>query len=482
MNNQDKSKSRPDSDEGLVIKVSRDRMTATVDLDVSMLHEWSEQRVKGELDFQGIVSGVDTAKIKEIFSQKLFNQEVEVAKGIPPQEGKDGHVIYHLLPEGQQDMPSDAGEGRVDHKAVDRFVEVEKGTLLAEVVEPVEGMAGKDVHGNPVPCKTSRGAKLIGGRGTRLSKDGTKLYSDAQGVLGGTERKLTVIPAVVVDKNVDYETGNICSGMTVVVKGDVLSGFTVKAGGDINVSGLVEASTLESDGSIHIESGIQGDGRAVLKAEGSITAKFASEATLVAEDDICIPNGVMQCNVDSRTDVHVSGERGVIVGGVVRAAGNVFANVIGSEIGAETVIEVGPELKDWKETAKKLSEKCQYLELNLEKLQQVFAAVEKRLKAGHEISEEKLTRVEDGRRTHKVLDAKQKDLSGKRDVMQAKIEKETDRKRYIYARDIIWPGTKVRMLDARLNVKNPMPSTMVTVIGEEIASFDYRLQKMSRMK
>ena len=232
-------------EDGLEIKVANDKMRVSVDLDVRNIQKWSEERVVQELAQEGVLHGIDQEKIHQLFEQKLFNQMTEVAVGTLVEPGKDGYVKHHVNVSHARGKPKDMGDGRVDLKELGVYCVVAKDELLAELMPPTEGTAGKDVYGETLEVKPGKEAKLSGGKGTRLSEDGSHLYADCDGILAGTPEKLEVDPALIVQGDVSYETGNIDSNVSVAINGNVLSGFEVRSKEDICVTGVVEAATLD---------------------------------------------------------------------------------------------------------------------------------------------------------------------------------------------------------------------------------------------
>lgn len=461
-------------EDGLEIKIANDKMRATVDLDVRNIDKWSPKRVTQELAQAGVLFGVDQTKIAQLFEQKLFNQPLDVAVGIRPQDGQDGYIQYHVDISRVRGKPKDLGNGRVDLKDLGVFIVIAKDQLLAELIDPTEGQAGKDVFGTEMPAKAGKEVKLAGGKGTRLSEDGKKLYADLDGILEGDKNKLEVNPALVVKGDVSYETGNIDSNVAVVVNGNVLSGFTIRSTEDICVAGVVEAATIESDKSITINAGIQGDGRAVLKAKGAISANFANESTLIANEGIYLRGGLTHCIVDTNGVIECEGDRGVIVGGEVRAGVEVSATVIGSELGAKTVLEVGPDVQAMEQELRDIQQQRETLANNQAKLQQVLMVIQQARKAGKQLPARQLAMAQQALKAHADISKKAQEMAVVAKQMEERIVKERAIQRFVHAKQVIWPGLQVRILNQRMTVKHPIQACTLAVVDREIQTFAYR--------
>ncbi len=469
-------------EDGLEIKVSSDKMRVTIDLDVTNLDKWNEKRIVQELAQEGIISCVNKEKISEMFAQNLFNQPVEVAKGTRAEDGKDGYVKYHIDTSRSRGTPKEREDGTADLKDLAVFVLIGKDDLLAELVDPTDGTVGKDVYGETVPCKPGKPAKLSGGKGTRLSEDGKKLHSDTDGILEGTPEKLEINPALVTEGNVGYETGNIESTVAVVINGNVLSGFKVKSTQDICVNGVVEAAEIETEGNITISAGVQGDNKAVLKAGGVITANFANEATLIARQGVLTKGGITHCNVETAGIVEAEGDRGIIVGGHICSGVMIAAQAIGSELGAKTEIELGPDMIKMEQQGRELQEKQASLEANMAKLQQVLKVLQAARATGRKLPPHQIKMAQQAITAHAQVTQQLKDITEANKELQTQLETERATQRFIHAKQIIWPGTKIRILNAQTVVKQPIQTVTMTVVDREIQTYGYRAKEKKETK
>ncbi len=163
----------------------------------------------------------------------------------------------------------------------------------------------------------------------------------------------------------DYSTGNIVFDGTVIVEGSVRDRFRIKATGDIIVEDGVEKAYLQSEQNIMIQAGIRGKGRAQINAGGSIMVDFIEQAGIIAQENIIVSEMVMHSRLDSGEGVYVTGKRGLIAGGQIRAGREIYAKEIGSIGASETNLEVGIDPKFFRSIAKieeKISEQRQKLD------------------------------------------------------------------------------------------------------------------------
>jgi uncharacterized protein len=154
-------------------------------------------------------------------------------------------------------------------------------------------------------------------------------------------RELSVTKHYKVTDDISYKTGNIEFNGTVEIFGNVLSGFEVHAADDIIVKGVVEAANLTAGGSITISGGVQGQGKAHLKAGENISVRFAGEVTLESGGDVCVRTHLLNCRVVAGQNVRLEGTKGLIAGGDVRAGKSIEAAFLGTELEVKTIVQIG---------------------------------------------------------------------------------------------------------------------------------------------
>jgi uncharacterized protein (DUF342 family) len=120
----------------------------------------------------------------------------------------------------------------------------------------------------------------------------------------------------------------------------------VKAKGNIEVAGVCEAATLISEnGNIVLGGGAQGGGKAELKADKDITAKFIESCNVEAGGNISA-DSILKSTVKCAGTVTLAGKNGLLVGGKLIAGNSLSATTIGSPMGTSTEIEVGGNPQD----------------------------------------------------------------------------------------------------------------------------------------
>ena len=216
-----------------------------------------------------------------------------------------------------------------------------------------------------------------------------------------------VVSDVLTVENVDLSTGNIDYEGSVVVKGVISTGFSVKAGSNIVVKGIVEGATLEAGADVILECGAKAGGN--ITAGGNIIAKFVENATLTAKGSIT-SECILHSNVISGTEINVTGKRGFIAGGKVIAADKIQAKILGSDMGANTIIEVGAD-PQVKLRLKELQKNMAAAQKNLESIKPTIEGFSKMLKAGAKFTPDQVANVQKLMAMNKTLTKQLQDNS-----------------------------------------------------------------------
>lgn len=326
-----------------------------------------------------------------------------LAKAIAPKHGDD--TQFQPLTESDRRLtPTEDETGRVDMHQLHDFVVVEPGTPVMRRIPATRGEPGVNVVGEVLEAKP--------GREFAYAKDcdGTQPADESPDILVASIKGHPVLLAcgVRVDpvlkvKSVDLSTGNIDFDGSIEVAGDVTSGFVLKASGDICVRGMVEAARVESGKSLLISGGVMGeDGgqdpqghallRTRLRAGQDLSAKFINLAEVSAGRDIVVKEYALQSHLIAGRDLLVGqpSGKGSVMGGRIKAARAVVANILGSEANVATDITVGAAPRK-RRLLSQLRRELELAEHNWNKLSATLEAIESGTSAP--LPEAKLTRL-----------------------------------------------------------------------------------------
>ncbi len=332
--------------ESYKLTIAEDKMSASVFFYPPMegAQQMDANELLGDLKLKKILFGVKKDVINEYFANREYCKEIEVARGKDPRDGEDAHVSYNFNTDLHA-KPTMKEDGTVDYFHLNLINHCKEEDELAVLTPEDPGDNGMNIYGDPVRPRKVKVMILHPGKNTRLSEDKLHLYATKTGHVILDGEKISVSDVMVVE-NVDLSTGNIDYDGSVEVKGVVSAGFEVKCRGNLTVKGIVEGAKIEVAGDVILERGMNGMGSGVIQCGRNIITKFIENAEIHAEGSIHAES-IIQGRVTAGTEIEVTGKRGNITAGHVTATEQISARTIGSEMGTNTIVEVGvnPGLK-----------------------------------------------------------------------------------------------------------------------------------------
>jgi len=211
-----------------------------------------------ELERQGIKFGIDWEACSRGVTS-CTEEEIVIAQGIPPIAGDEGRV--ELLFDTASKLPKSPGEEEIiDFRERYVFTSVVEGEILAIKHPPGLSTPGTSVKGDMILPPPPKDVALVAGEGVVLTKDGKRAVAARAGrpVASKTRDavRVSIIPELVNDGDVDLSSGNINFNGDVLISGNVKEGMEVKAGGNIRIGGLVSRAKIQAMGSIWIRGNI----------------------------------------------------------------------------------------------------------------------------------------------------------------------------------------------------------------------------------
>lgn len=376
-------------DEYLSIKISPDSMEAVgVFFPPSNKGRlMTKEDILSDLAFAGVKHGIQERIIDAYLAGRQFCLRIPLARGTKVREGKSAEITYHFNTEINT-KPKVNEDGSVDFHQLDMISHVNAGDVLATLTPADFGEDGLDVRGIVIRPKKVVQKRLRHGKNIHLSEDETKMYSDVNGHASLANEQVFVSDTYEVPADVSVASGDIEYDGNVEVKGNVVTGFSVKAKGDIIVNGVVEAATLEAGGQIILKRGMQGMGKGVLKAGGSIISRFLESCEVTTGGNVTA-DAIMHSKISAQGDIEATGKKGMITGGDLYTRGNITARILGSTMGTKTVLEsgIGKEImEEYRET----TEAIERLQEEIEKAVQNLMLFKKKLQLGDNSQELKL--------------------------------------------------------------------------------------------
>lgn len=436
--------------ETFVLKISQDNMEAVVrfyppSTNGSML---SKEEIISDLNLRKVSYGIDEKVIDEFLEHRSYCQDIVVAKGKAPIQGVDGRIEYMFNTEINT-RPKRNEDGSVDFFHLNTINHCKEGELLARMIPPVLGEAGMDVLGEKISPREVKRENLSFGRNITISDDKTELYSQINGHVSLVTDKVFVSDVFEVE-NVGPATGNITSQGSVQVNGNVKSGYVIEAKDNVHVHGVVEGATIIAGGNIIIDRGMNGMGKGVLQAGGSVVVKFLENAT-VTSGEYVEADCILHSKVMAKTEINVDGKKGFIAGGSVRATNKVSCRTLGSAMGADTYVEVGidPEMK---EQIQKLQIEIVEIQKNLKSMQPILESATKKIKSGVKISPEQMKYIQSMAVSTKEQQERLVEAQAEFASLETLLENKGNA--CICVRDDAYAGTKVSISGASLVLKD----------------------------
>ncbi len=470
----------PDNDSTASVELSDDEMHAYVSIvqprKSGRSLEYND--IVAYLNDEGVTYGIQDDKVAQLLDDEIYNQPFEVATGDKPEHGEDARIEYKFRTGAEKHRPTVKDGERVDYHDLDIVENVTAGQLLAIKVLATMGEPGRTVTNKRLEAREGKDIPFAGGRNTKLSDDGLKLYAEINGQVSITKGIINVEPIYEVKGDVGLETGNITFVGTVLVRGNVEDGFSIKAAGNIDIRGTVGKAHLEAEGDVIIKQGLAGKDEAVIIAGGNIHAKFIEHAKKVESgQDIIIIAGIMHSSVDAAARVIChGGRRAMIVGGRVRAGEEVNAKQIGSPSYTETEIEVGfdpktrQNLTDLEKERNAGKEKMHELAVNINTL-------ESHKRGGAGITEDREELLQQMKEEKVQLEERLFEVEEQIAELKSYLNVLEERGK-VCVQDVVHPGTKITVKNAFLNVRDNFKYVSFIQEGGNIKVLPYEEPKL----
>ncbi len=350
------------------IEVSKDRMTVTLKINRQPGQRPPEKdEIMRDLASRRIIYGIDEEAIERGLEH---GTQMVIAKGTPPEAGKDAKIIRKFNAEMKGKLAEDK-YGRVDYKNLNLFLLARKGDVLAERVPHTMGVEGTNVFGDTIKPKPGKPKPVPAGKNTEI-QDENFVVATIDGQIVEANNKFSVDPRLEIKGDIGVGTGNIDFIGAVDVSGSVQQGFKVKATGTVSINGAVNGGTVEGY-SVVIKGGIigAGPGKGVVIAQEDVQAAFVENGTIEAGGEIQISDVALHSDLRAGVRIVVEGKRGLVTGGYLAAGEEIRAKTIGNQalVAARLVVGVNPSLqkryqaacKEYSESKKKLQQLTQAL-------------------------------------------------------------------------------------------------------------------------
>ncbi|MDH5485447.1 MAG: FapA family protein [Gammaproteobacteria bacterium] len=332
-----------------LVKISDDGMEATMDIYAQSAsgQAISCEHIMTELAHSGVTQGIDQDVIQ--FSlKKAANvssnrpiacvEQVVVAKGVPPEPGKDASLI---ISRDENVVGAELSNGFIDFHELGYPWNVSEGDRIGYLLEARPGVEGMMVNGTIIKVKKPKDIKC---KFEGVHKDDKgRLIADLDGALIINGNSLVIVELLVIDGDIGPKTGNVHSKISVHVKGYVKPGYILESEKDVIVERNVEDAIVRSGGSILIKGGIRGM-KSKIYAPSDVRAGFVENASIYVNGELIVNGSIMNSTVATNGKVIVGDQKikhSMVVGGELIVNKYLEVVELGSDAYPRTLVRLG---------------------------------------------------------------------------------------------------------------------------------------------
>jgi uncharacterized protein (DUF342 family) len=454
----------PPVEETFKIVVSSDRMQVTARFYAPSVGggRTSMDEIMFGLTKSGVKKGVKEEAINAFLSSPQYCTDIIIAEGQEPRQGSNAHVEYFFETDPNS-KPTLKEDGSVDFFHLNNIVHCTAGQLLAKLTPEDRGEPGFTVTGEVVRPHEVKGHAFKKSNNITISEDKLTVTANVDGhvTLVGNEIFVANIYQV---ENVNSATGNIEFEGSVIVTGNVFSNFSVKAKGNIEVEGVVEGASLESGGDIILRRGMKGMGRGTLKAAGNVISQFIENAKVEAGGNVAT-DAILHSEITASDEISVTSKKGFITGGRVCAGRLVQVKTLGSQMGSDTIVEVGVD-PTTKNRINYLQKHINELNKEVKAAQPILHSMAQKIAQGVKLSPDQIKYVQNLSAENKERTATLEAAMDELDALQEKHEK-TGAASVIVTGDV-YAGTMIVIGDVSMTVQSSMSYCRFIYQGGEV--------------
>ncbi|MCL2719169.1 MAG: FapA family protein [Lachnospiraceae bacterium] len=415
-----------------------------------------------DLSFHKITYGLKTDDIRAFFEAPQYCTDLIVAEGTLPRQGKSATIEY-LFNTNLDSKPTLNEDGTVDFFHLNNICHCNAGQVLAQLVPEDRGEPGYNIYNELIKPHEVRTKALKRTNNTTVSEDKLTLIANVDGHVTLVDDKVFVANVYTVE-NVNNVTGNIEFEGSVVVMGNVFTNFSVKAKGNIEVHGVVEGAVLESGGDIIINRGMKGMGRGTLKAEHSIISQFIENAKVEAGGNVSA-DAILHSEVIAANEITVTSKKGFITGGRVSAGNLVQVKTLGSQMGSDTIVEVGVD-PTMKLKIQRLQKQIAELNKDIKAAQPILNTMAQKIATGARMSPDQIKYVQNLTLENKARSDEVETSIAELDELQSQYERSGNAQ--VIVTGDVYVGTMIAIGDVSMTVRSSMSYCRFIKQGGEV--------------
>ena len=415
-----------------------------------------------DLAFHKITYGLKSEEMKAFFDAPQYCTDLIVAEGTPPKQGKNASIEY-LFETNLDSKPTLNEDGTVDFFRLNNICHCNAGQELARLTPEERGEPGATIYNDPIKPAEVRALVLKRTNNTSVSEDKLTLKADVDGHVSLVDNRVFVANVYTVE-DVNSSTGNIEFEGSVVVRGNVFTNFSIKAKGNIEVQGVVEGAVLESDGDIIINKGMKGMGRGTLKAGNNVISKFIENAKVEAGGYVS-SDAILHSEIIAANEITVTSKKGFITGGRVCAGNLVHVKTLGSEMGSDTIVEVGVD-PTMKIRIQRLQKRIAELNKDIKSTQPILNTMAQKIASGIKMSPDQIKYVQNLTLENKARTEEVETALDELDELQSQFERSGNAQ--VIVTGDVYTGTMIAIGDVSMTVRSSMSYCRFIKQGGEV--------------
>ncbi len=321
------------------VRISQDRMEAWIFLSSDMGPMKREDFLtflKENNVMRGYISDAFTKMVKE----PVFDEELLIAEGREPVEGRDGYYEFFFEPEKYQ-VPRILEDGSVDYASMNRLANVHAGDCVAMYHQAVHGNDGFNVSGEVLRAHVSR--ELPPMYGKEIRREGNRYFANVDGKIEEYHGHIDIQQVHEVHGDVGAVMGRIEFFGDIIIYGNVEAGSMIRAGRNIDIRGTAADAVLSAGGDIIITRGISCSARGKVTARGNLMSDFIENARVEVQGNVTT-NSILNSYVSAGGEITVNGKKSVIIGGYIHGFRGIKAANVGNDTEKKTVLHSGYEV------------------------------------------------------------------------------------------------------------------------------------------
>ncbi len=326
----------------------------------------NEHNIKYGVDQQAIEKAVHTVRN----SIEPIHLETIVARGQEPFAGVDG--TYHRLVR-EANKVNIREDGKADFRNIEKFVTVDKGQPVVEIIPATPGRPGYNLYGDEIQPEPPKPAPRKPGKNISQMPGSNQYIARIHGIYVDDGESIDISPELLVEGNAGLESGNIEYDGNVRILGNIERGTQVRVGGNLFVGGTIESGHLKVAGDIEVKQGINTARQGTMQCSGSIHSTYIENSVVICDGSLYIQKSILSSYVISHENVELETGGSVVAGSEVVCFGNLSVDHLGSKAGSVTRLFMGTHYKNtrqWEHSKKELEGLDQSLESLTHKLKQ----------------------------------------------------------------------------------------------------------------